>query len=327
MRNVKRLIGLVAVVAVTAIAAAAVMLSRETLPMAHTEFMMDTVCTVTLYDWDGSGDGIMDGVFDVCRECDAALSVSVSTSDVYHINHSDGRPVIVSERTVALLERAETYAAASGGSFDVTVYPVRRLWDFSGGHDSVPSEEALAAAVKLVDYTKLKTDGTSVTLPKGMGIDLGAVAKGYAADRMAQYLKEHQVRSAVIDLGGNILVVGNKPDGSNWRVGIQRPFGDGNIDVVEVRDRAVVTSGVYQRYFEKNGVLYHHILDPHSGKPCHTGLYSVTVIGENAEQCDALSTVCMLLGYDNAVKVLEHYPNVTAVFVTSEYEIRRCPSR
>ncbi|MBQ4397481.1 MAG: FAD:protein FMN transferase [Clostridia bacterium] len=295
---------------------------RKPEPVSRTEFLMDTICTVTLFD-DKNSDVLLDGVFAVCRECEARLSVSVSTSDIYRVNHAEGNPTEVSVETAALLTRANGYSSASDGLFDITIRPVKELWRFDGSDDAIPDVSQLADAVKKVDYTRMKVDGTTVFLPKGMAIDLGAIAKGYAADQMAAYLRQMSVENAMIDLGGNILAMGERPEGGNWRVGIQKPFDDNLIDTVVVSNQAVVTSGVYQRCFEKDGILYHHILNPRSGMPCDTGLYSVTMIGNSAEECDALSTVGMLMGYQKTEELLTHYPGVSAVLVTSQNEIRR----
>ena len=295
--------------------------NSEKQPVSQTRFMLDTVCTVTLYDWQGDGESVIDGTFDLCGRYEKRLSATVSGSDIDRINHSGGRPVKVAAETAELLTRAKYYCELSGGAFDITIYPVKSLWNFSGDDTSVPEPKALSEAVALVDYNKISINGTTVTLPAGMGIDLGAVAKGFIADRAAEYLREHGVTSAVIDLGGNIYTVGHRADGKAWRVGIKKPFGDGEADIVETADASVVTSGVYQRFFKKDGRLYHHILRSSDGMPCDTGLYSVTVISECSEQCDALSTVCMLLGYEKSKSLLSQIQGVQAVFITSDDQI------
>ena len=294
---------------------------NEKQPLSETRFMLDTVCTVTLYDWKGDGNAILNGVFGLCGTYEKMLSATVSGSDIYNINHSRGNPVEVSQETAELLQRALHYCRMSGGDFDITIYPVKALWNFTGEGSDIPDADALVKAVSKVDYTKVSVEGTTVTLPDGMGIDLGAIAKGFIADRIAGYLREKGVASAIIDLGGNIYALGSKPDGSYWRVGIWQPFGDGEADVVETSDASVVTSGVYQRYFEKDGIIFHHILRSSDGMPCDTGLYSVTVISRHSEQCDALSTVCMLLGYENSLRILKEFPGIQAIFITSDNQL------
>ena len=304
------------------IAVASFFLSNSTAePVSETRFMLDTICTVTLYDWRGDGGEIIDGAFALCDRYEKMLSATVSSSDIYKINHSGGMPVEVSGETAELLRRAIDYCRLSDGKFDITIFPVKTLWHFGEDQPALPDPNALAKAVRKVDYTKLRVDGATVTLPAGMGIDLGAIAKGFIADRMAGYLRENNVNSAIVDLGGNIYALGNKPDGQLWRVGIRKPFADGEADVVETSDSSVVTSGVYQRYFVKDGKIYHHILNSHDGMPCETGLYSVTVTAESSEQCDALSTICMLIGYDESIGLLSEFQNVRAEFITSDGEL------
>ena len=295
--------------------------NKEKQPVSETRFMLDTVCTITLYEWNGDGERIVDEAFGLCGKYEKMLSSTVSGSDIFAINHSGGKPVEVSQETVELLERAKQYCKLSDGAFDITIYPVKSLWDFSGESASLPDQDSLSEAADLVDYTKIDIAGTTVTLPDGMGIDLGAIAKGYIADRAADYLRQQGVTSAIIDLGGNIFTIGKKSDGQLWCVGIRMPFEEGEADVVETSYSSVVTSGVYQRYFKKDGVLYHHILRSSDGMPCDTGLYSVTVISGCSEQCDALSTVCMLLGYEKSKTLLSGIKGIRAVFITSDNQL------
>lgn len=322
MKKLKKLLWALGVFLVTTALALFIIFTREKTPISRTEFMLDTICTVTLYDWNGDGNALLEGAFGLCEQYEQMLSTTVSGSDVYQINHSRGTPVEVSPETAQLLSDAAEYSKISGGAFDITIYPVKQLWNFSGDSSTIPQASALEAAVKRVDYTKMTIEGNTVTLPDGMGLDLGAIAKGFTADKIADYLRGKGVTSAVIDLGGNVLTIGRKPDGSDWRVGIQEPFGQSNIDVIEVSDQSVVTSGIYQRYFEKDSVIYHHLLSAADGMPCHSGLYSVTIIGNCSEECDALSTVCMLLGYEQSKAVLEKFPHVKAIFVTDEKELK-----
>ncbi len=314
----KRSLCFALILILTAAAVTFLLSHREKEPLSETRFMLDTVCSVTLYEWPGGGSSILDGAFGVCGKYEKQLSATAPSSEIYLINHSDGNPVEVSQETAELLQRAIEYCRMSGGAFDITIYPAKSLWHFNGDDASLPDPESLAHAASLVDYTRISLDGRTVTLPAGMGIDLGAIAKGFIADRIAEYLREKNVASAVIDLGGNVYTVGSKPDGTRWRVGIRQPFGEGEADVVETVDSSVVTSGVYQRYFEKDGKLYHHILGSSDGMPCDTGLYSVTILSGSSEQCDALSTICMLLGYEKSLALLSEFPETEAVFITSD---------
>ena len=299
----------------------AVLSRSEKKPVSQTEFALDTICTVTLYNWDGEGQQLLSDVFTLCRQYENLLSTTVSGSDIYKINHSHGKTVTVSTETAQLLSDALSYCEMSGGKFDITIYPVKQLWDFSGNNGAIPDQDTLERSLRQVNYRQMVIEKNRVTLPEGSGIDLGAIAKGYITDRIAEYLQNRHVRFAVIDFGGNIRVIGTKPDGSHWKVGIQKPFDSASIITVQAVDESVVTSGIYQRYFTENGRLYHHILDPSTGMPCDTGLASVTVIAQSAEQADALSTVCMLLGYEASCQLLRNYPDTRAYFVTSDMNV------
>ena len=314
------LIAVVLLLLLTAVVTAILSLSKKP-PVSQTVFGLDTVCTITLYEWSGDGDQLLTEAFALCHHYETMLSTTVSESDIFKINHSHGKPVTVSPETAALLTDALTYCQMSGGKFDVTVYPVKQLWDFSGNSSVLPNRDALNRALRLVNYREVLIDGNSVTLPNGYGIDLGAIAKGFITDKIAAYLQSRHVSSAVIDLGGNIRVIGTKPDGHDWNVGIQRPFDSDSIATVQTADKAVVTSGIYQRYFTSEGRIYHHILDPATGMPCDTGLSSVTIVAPSAKQADALSTVCMLLGYEESCRLLQDFPNVQAYFITRDIKI------
>ncbi len=302
-------------------AVTAILFPSSKKPISQTEFALDTICTVSLYEWSGDGEQLLSNAFALCRRYENMLSTTVSGSDIFNINHSHGKTVTVSAETATLLSDALTYCEMSGGKFDITIYPVKQLWDFSGNSHSIPDRGALEGALAQVNYRHVVINENSVTLPDGSGIDLGAVAKGYITDKMAEYLQSKKVNAAVIDLGGNIRVIGSKPDGSKWKIGIQKPFDSGSIQTVQASDEAIVTSGIYQRYFITNDVLYHHILDPSTGMPCDTGLSSVTIIAPSAELADVLSTVCMLLGYEQSCQLLQNFPNVQAVFITSEMQV------
>lgn len=282
----------------------------QAVPAAErTFFAMDTVMTLRLYE--GGKDSLLDAAEGRVGEIEALLSVTDPDSRIYALNHTGTAELSLEEG--ALLEGALELCALTDGALDLSIYPVLRAWGFTTGEYSVPDGEAIAALLPLVDYRNVEVgmDGPErayVRVPDGMEIDLGSVAKGYAGDVLAAMLMENGVSSAMLDLGGNIQTVGARPDGSPWRVGIRDPEGDGNIGVVEVTDKAVVTSGGYERYFEEDGVRYWHILDPKTGAPARSGLLSVTVIGDSGVLCDALSTALFVMGREKAVSFwLDHY--------------------
>ncbi len=276
----------------------------------ETRFLLDTAVTLTA---DCSGD-ILDGAFELCRKYENLLSRTVDGSDVYTLNGSDGF-VDVSDDTLKIIEKAIYYGDLSDGKFDITVYPVSSLWNFNG--EVIPNRDEIAEALKNVDYHSIEIKGNSVCL-NGKKIDLGGIAKGYIADRVAEYFKQNNVSEGIIDLGGNLIVFGDR----DYTVGIKKPFSDGEISAtVTLNNKTAVTSGIYERYIEDNGKIYHHILDVNTGFGCETDLYSATVISNSSFDADALSTVCILLGLDRAKELIENTPDTEAVFIDNNQKL------
>jgi thiamine biosynthesis lipoprotein len=259
---------------------------------------------------------------------EAMLSRTVEGSDVWNINHSNGEPVEVSGETASLIETALTYCDLSGGRFDIAVAPIVDLWNFhEDGDHTLPDDDVLAEALTHIDYHNVTVDGTTVTLQDpDAGIDLGGIAKGYIADRLKDYIVSQGVTSGLINLGGNTLTIGQKPGGKDWKLGIRKPFGETASDLIailSVNDDSLVTSGNYERYFEKDGIIYHHILDPDTGYPAQTGLQSVSILSDSSADGDALSTTCFLLGAEDGLALIESLDGIEALFVTDEQEIIR----
>lgn len=283
-------------------------------PQRHTStfFAMDTVMELTVY----GGEGILDETEELVRALETELSVTDEQSDIYALDR-DGSADL-GEDAAALMERALELCALTDGALDITVYPVVRAWGFTTGEYRVPDEGELVALLDLVDYTKVK----DLTLPEGVMVDLGAVAKGWTSDKAAELWRSRGITSGLMNLGGNVYALGKKPDGSLWRVGVRDPFSDATLAAVEVEDKAVVTSGGYERYFEENGVRYHHIIDPGTGAPARSGLASVTVIGQDGTLCDALSTAFFVMGLERASELWRNaLSGVEAVFVTDGGEV------
>ena len=286
-------------------------------------FAMDTFMQLTVY---GDGDGVtgqqaLQQAQSRVYELEAALSVTRENSAVHKINEHCGQTVAVDEDTAALLSRTLERCEETGGALDITAYPAVRAWGFTTGEHRVPDVEELAALAEKIDYTQVKLEKTSVTLPEDVQIDLGAVAKGFTGDVLAARLRELGIESACLSLGGNIHTIGTNSEGDPWRVGIQHPTTGGALAVVEVANKAVVTSGNYQRYFEENGETYWHILDPDTAAPARSGLVSVSVIGAEGTRCDALSTALFVMGLDEASAFWKDHRDFEAVFVTDEEEI------
>ncbi len=280
----------------------------------ETSAAMDTVMTLTVY---GGETDALAAAKDRVLELEARLSVTDPDSDVSALNRTG--TAVLSPDTAELLSRALELCARTDGALDVTVYPVVRAWGFTTGDYTVPDEDALAALLEKVDYTEVRLEGDTASLPVGAEIDLGAVAKGWTGDELAALLREKGVESALLELGGNIHTVGTKPDGSDWRVAVRDPAdGEGYLGVVSVSDKAVVTSGGYERYFERDGVRYWHIMDPATGAPARSGLASVTVVADSGLYADALSTALFVMGREAALDYWRANRDFEAILVSED---------
>ena len=284
-------------------------------------FYFDTVITLTAYVEDVS---VLNDALSDCERYEALLSRTVQGSDVYRINHAGGKPVQVSQDTLEILRTAREVSELSGGAFDVTIAPVSTLWDFTSGAAVLPDARALAEGAEKVDYTQVRIDGDTVTLPEGMMIDLGGIAKGYIADAVKASLVKRGVTSAILSFGGNIVAIGVRPDGSPWRVGIQdidKPTGAYML-VAENAGGSTVTRGIYERGFELDGTYYHHILDPNIGWPAQNELASVTIFSESSMWGDALATAAFVLGAEAGTELIEGLDGIEAVFIARDRSVR-----
>lgn len=277
-------------------------------------FYLDTVITLSAYAED---EQVLKDALTECGRYEQLLSRTVEGSDVWRINHANGEPVEVSDDTAEILRCAIRIAGLSGGVFDVTIAPVSTLWDFTSGAAVLPDAEAIAKAAELVDYTKIELDGNTVRIPAGMMIDLGGIAKGYIADRVAEYLEKRGVKHAILSFGGNVVAVGLKPDGSPWTVGIQDIDGSTGKSMLKtmVSGGSVVTSGIYERGFDLDGVRYHHLLSPETGWPVQNELASVSILSGSSMECDALSTAAFILGREEGTRLIESLEGVEAIFI------------
>lgn len=292
--------------------------------LTYTDMLFDTVIKIQILD--PADESILDGLKKLCEKYDTMFSATNTDSELYKLNHANGQPFTVSSETANLIQEGIHYSELSGGAFDLTIEPVSALWDFKADKPTVPSSDAIAQAVSHVDYTKVDIQDNTVTLedPEA-GIDLGSIAKGYIADQVKTYLKKQGIKHAIINLGGNVDVIGTKPDGSKYNIGIQKPFDESGeaITSVQLKDQTVVTSGIYERYFKKNGKLYHHILDPRTGYPCENNFYSVSIITDSSTKADALSTTCFLLGYEKGMELIQSMDGVEAIFITDDEKVHK----
>jgi thiamine biosynthesis lipoprotein len=296
---------------------------------SQTEFVLGTVCSVTLYDHKKGQESVYNDVFTKLREIENLMSVNISNSEVSRVNAAAGiSSVQVHEDVFKVIERAVFFAQLSDGAFDPSVGPLMSLWGINGDNPSVPPWKAIERTVPLINwrYIDLDKQTNSVFLRRQfMALDLGAIAKGFAADEAATIIKKAGIERAVIDFGGNIVILGEKKDAIPWRVGIQNPNARRGefIGIVQVpKSATVVTSGVYERFFEAQGRRYHHIFSPLQGYPVNNGLVSVTIISSVSMDADALSTAVFVLGYEKGGTLIETLPDVEAVFVFDDNSVR-----
>ncbi|NLD29754.1 MAG: FAD:protein FMN transferase [Clostridiales bacterium] len=271
-------------------------------PYSRDIFAMDTYMTVSAYG--DAGEKAVDAAVKEINRLDALLSTGKASSEVSELNASNGGKL--SADTNALMDAALDLYESTDHVFDITIYPVMKLWGFTDQNYKVPSEGDLKAALTLVDASTLdynKAKKTVAFTVDGTQIDFGGIAKGYTSATVAQLYKDYGVTSGLVNLGGNVQTVGFKPDGSEWRIGIQDPEDENDmLGVVQTHDAAVITSGGYERNFEEDGVVYHHIIDPATGHPADNGLISVTIVSEDGTLADGLSTSLFIMGKAGAIE-------------------------
>ena len=328
--NLKKILalGLAATVLFTGCAerreAAQQMLENQKMENRHeaTSFAMDTIMTFTVIHEDG--DQIIIEAEQEIRRLENLLSVTLENSDVSKINAAAGKEAVEIEKdTMILLEAGKNLGVMTGGAFDIAISPLVKAWGFTEAEHHVPSQAELDALLPLTDSDDVVLDKMTAYLEKeGMAVDLGGITKGYASDKVASLLKGKGVESAIVSLGGNVFGIGTKPDGDKWEVALANPL-DANdyCGLISIEDKAVVTSGGYQRFFEENGKKYHHIIDPATGYPAESGLLSVTIISESGMEADVLSTALFVMGLEDALEYWQENGGFEAIFVTEAGEV------
>ncbi|MBF1010912.1 MAG: FAD:protein FMN transferase [Lachnoanaerobaculum sp.] len=293
-------------------------------PLTDTTFALDTFITVTIYH--GGDENVLKDSLDFIRKYEMVFSATNPDAELYKLNHR-GKGVMsvkASEDLAYLIDKALYYSKVSNGAFDITTQPLKELWDFNTDDPKLPSDESIKEALPKVDYTRVSVEGDTINFTSDdTQIDLGAIAKGYIADKTKEFLKSKGVDSAIINLGGNVLCIGKKPDGQNFTIGLQKPYADRNetVALLTVDDESVVSSGVYERHFVIDGKNYHHILNPKTGYPYDNGLVEVSILTKSSTDADALSTTCFSLGVQEGVKLLNSIPDTYGYFILSDYSI------
>lgn len=297
-------------------------------PLSKTEFMMDTVMTIKLYD--KKDEEVLKKAFNRIKEIEDKMSNTIENSYIDKINKNAGKaPIEVDEELYNLLVKAKKFAELTDGAYEPTIGPLVELWNIKGegknDKHTIPKEEDIKKALDKVDYKKLELlDNNKVLLKdKGMKLDLGGIAKGYAGDEVKRVLEENGVKHAIIDLGGNIYALGSKEGHKSWKIGIQNPKEERGsyVGIVEVKENAVVTSGDYERYFEVDGKRYHHIIDSKTGYPSDNELSAISIVSKSSTDSDALSTALFVLGREKGAKVLSKLEDTEVLYITKSGKV------
>lgn len=296
-------------------------------PISATFYVYDTVATIKIYDEKATEQNI-DEIRDLLSKIDLELSRTNKYSDLYKVNAASGKEAVkVSQGTFDVVKLALSYAEETDGLLDPSIGPLINLWDIGHEGAKVPDKDDLETARKLTDYRKVVLDEANLTIKleePGMVLDLGSIGKGYAADQVAKYMHDHDLNSALINLGGSsINAVGGKPDGADWNVGLQDPVKSrgSQLGTVKINNETIDSSGVYERFFMEDGVRYHHILDPRTGYPTQNGLMSITIVSDNATDADALSTAAFVMGLKDGMAYIEKQPGIEAFFILDDNSI------
>jgi thiamine biosynthesis lipoprotein len=286
---------------------------------------LETIVKISIYD--SAPEGVFNRIFTLIQDFENKFSRNIPESEISAINSNSGKNGIpVSEDTFNLIKKGLEYSKISGGKFDLSIGPLVSLWGIGTENAKVPPESEIIKTLKLTDYRKIELDKNSFNVglaDKNMEIDCGAIAKGYIADRTADLLKSEGVKSAIINLGGNILTIGSKPDGTPFRIGIQDPSDVRGeyIGIVTLIGKSIVTSGIYERYFEENGERYHHILDTDTGYPVINRILGISVITDKSVDGDALSTTLYTMGVEKGLIYAGNDKDIEVLYVTDENEI------
>jgi len=296
--------------------------SGKKVSMQKTGYYFDTVISFCFYG--PSAETAINACMEASARYDAMFNKNNSSSDIYAINHSNGNPVEVSPETIELINLALVFYEKTEGLVTPAIGSVSSLWDFKSATPSLPNDNALSEALKHTDASNIIIEENTVTLTDSeLQIDVGFIAKGYVADKLKTIATDNNITSGWINLGGNVLAIGNKPDNSAFNIGIKDPSenSNGSITSIEISDKSVVTSGVYERCFKIDNTLYYHILDTKTGYPVRNNLLSVSVIGPSSAICDGLSTTLFVLGLDEGLDLINSYSGYEAIFITDDLSI------
>ncbi|CAH2214375.1 FAD:protein FMN transferase [Tepidibacter aestuarii] len=302
--------------------------NKEIEPVSRETFALGTIIDFKVYDKDqDKANKVIDESIKRIKDIEQKMSANIEDSEITTVNKNAGKQSIkVSDETMYVAKKAFEYSDITNGRFDLTVYPLVNIWGIGTEHAKVPSQSEIEDAISIIDYKDVVFDEAQKTIylkRQNQGIDLGAIAKGYVGDEIKKIFIENDIKSAFVNLGGNVMAYQSKIDGSKWRIGIQNPLEPRGeyLGIASVEDKSIVTSGNYERYFEEDGKRYHHIIDATIGYPADTGVISTSIITESGIDADALSTSVYLMGLEEGVKLIESLDGVEAIFVTKDKEV------
>lgn len=295
-------------------------------PLTRTESMLHTAIQIQIYH--ENQEAVMDKAIEYIARMERLLSTNLEGSDVYRINQAAGKEAVkVESETFELIKKALEMAQISKGNFDVTIGAVTNLWRIGDEAARVPEQEEIEFALSKIDYRKVILDEVNQTVKlaeEGMILELGGISKGYIGSGLVNYFKEAGITTAIINLGGNVVVMGTSPSNEQgWNVGVQDPdeVRGTVVGTQRMKDYAIITSGIYERYLEVDGIKYHHILDPKTGYPLENNISGVTVFAPTSVDGDALSTSLFLFGIEDGIKFVESLEGVEAVFIDKDHQV------
>ncbi|MCT4545203.1 MAG: FAD:protein FMN transferase [Vallitalea sp.] len=292
--------------------------------VAKETFLLGTLVKISIYGKDVKDEDFKP-IFSLISDLENKVSKNIKESEISKLNSNTNHNIQVSQDVFNIIKKGLYYSKISEGKFDLSIAPLVELWGIGTENAKVPKEDEIDKAISKINYKNIKLDEKDMTISllKDTKIDLGGIAKGYIADKVAEFFKDNDIEHGVINLGGNILTVGQKPNGDLWKIGIQNPFKSRGekIGMVSIDQKSVVTSGIYERYLEKDGIRYHHILNPFTGYPVKNNLASVIIISNYSVDGDGLSTVAFSKGLKDGLKFIETIDNTDAIFITKDKEI------
>ncbi len=299
----------------------------EKLMVSDSTYMLGTYLQLSVWA-DSKADGmeVIKTSFERIKEIEDKMSANMDESEIGQINMNAGKTYVeVSDETDEVIKKAIHYARLTDGAFDPAIGKLVKLWNIGTESERVPSEGEIQDALQFVDYRKIELQNKNkVKLSDAeMRIDLGGIAKGYAADKVTEIMRAKGIKHAIINLGGNVVTIGKKTDGTSWKVGIQDPFEPTgtHMGVIQVHDQTVVTSGNYERYFIVDNKRYHHIIDPKSGYPAENGIISATIVTSSSTDADGLSTSVYVLGPDRGMELIENLEGVECIIITEDKKV------